>query len=61
MHNIGWCVERGDKARIGKGAEGEASMIVETLRSRFDHFTAKDKLRFAIIGLCYRRLPIFET
>ena len=36
-------------------------MIVETLRSRFDHFTVKDKLQFAVIGLCYRRLPIFET
>ena len=25
-------------------------MIVETLRSRFDHFSANDKLRFAVNG-----------
>ena len=36
-------------------------MIVETLRSRFDHFTANDKLLFPVNGLCYGRLPIFET
>ena len=31
-------------------------LILETLRSRFDHFTANDKLRFAVNGFT---LPVF--